>query len=114
MVEINGFDIAVTRGDSLYLRIDLDGRDLPEGSQAVFTVKKNVRSDEELVRFIADASSESLTIALSPEQTNLDPGVYVWDVRILIPLPSGDREVYTPMQYAAFAVMDAVGSVEME
>lgn len=114
MVEINGFDIAVTRGDSLYLRIDLDGRDLPEGSQAVFTIKKNVRSDEELVRLVTDASGEVLTIALTPEQTALEPGVYVWDVRTLIPLPSGETEVYTPMQYAAFAVLDAVGSTETE
>jgi len=114
MVEINGFDIAVTRGDSLYLRIDLDGRDLPEGSLAVFTVKKDVRSSEELIRLVTDASSETLTIALAPAQTSLEPGVYVWDVRMLIPLSSGATEVYTPMQYAAFAVLDAVGSAETE
>ena len=43
MVRCNGCDIELTRGDTLLLRIDLTGRDLPQGAQAVFTVKKNVK-----------------------------------------------------------------------
>ena len=109
MVEINGYDIAVTRGDSLYLRINLEGCDLPDGAQAVLTIKQHIRSEEALIQTRMDASGEVLGIALSPQQTNLPPGSYVWDVRILVPHEEG-VEVYTPMNYAAFVVLDAVGT----
>lgn len=110
MVEINGYDISLTRGDSLYLRVDLGGRDLPEGAAAVFTIKKTVRSRSCLVQKTFDASEETLGIQLAPSETDLPPGVYVWDVRLLIPLDDGSFEVYTPMKYAAFAVLEAVGT----
>ena len=50
MVNINGLDITLTRGDSLNLRVDLEGRDLPEGSIAEMTVKRSVRSRSVLLR----------------------------------------------------------------
>lgn len=110
MVEINGYDIVLTRGDSLFLRIDLGGRDLPAGAQAVFTLKKTIRSRSVLVQKIFDASEELLAVFLTPEETNLPAGMYVWDVRLQIPLEDGSFEVYTPMNYATFAVLDAVGT----
>ena len=109
MVTINGYDIELTRGDTLFLRVDLSGRDLPEGTDAVFTVKKNVRSDEVILRKRFDASDEVLGIRLSSRETRLDPGVYVWDVRLQIPQEDGTVEVYTPMEYAAFVVLESVG-----
>ena len=110
MVRFDGHDIEITRGDTLLLRIDLDGRDLPEGTQAVFTVKQSVSSQEALITQWCDASAETLTVYLLPQQTDLAPGVYVWDVRLRIPLETGGYEVHTPMEYAAFAVLPAVGS----
>ena len=109
MVTINGYDIELTRGDTLFLRVDLSGRDLPEGTDAIFTVKKNVRSDEVILRKRFDASDEVLGIRLSSRETRLDPGVYVWDVRLQIPQEDGSVEVYTPMEYAAFVVLESVG-----
>ena len=109
MVTINGYDIELTRGDTLFLRIDLSGRDLPEGANAVFTVKKSVRSDEVLIRKRFDASDEVLGIRLSSRETRLEPGVYVWDVRLQIPQEDGAMEVVTPMEYAAFVVLESVG-----
>jgi len=109
MIEINGYDIELTRGDTLRMRVNLNGCDLPEGTDAVFTVKKSVRSDEVLLRKRFDASDEVLSIVLSPAETCLEPGSYVWDVRLQIPLETGGYEVYTPMEYAAFVVLAAVG-----
>ena len=40
LYRIDGYDIELTRGDSLTLRIDLKGRDLPEGTEAFMTIKK--------------------------------------------------------------------------
>lgn len=109
MVEINGYDIELTRGDSLFLRVNLSGRELPEGTDAVFTVKKSVRSDEVILRKRFDAADEVVGIQLSSRETRLDPGVYVWDVRLRIPQEDGTFEVYTPMEYAAFVVVESVG-----
>ena len=66
MIEINGYDIELTRGDTLRMRVNLNGCDLPEGTDAVFTVKKSVRSDEVLLRKRFDASDEVLSIVLNP------------------------------------------------
>jgi len=109
MVNINGLDITLTRGDSLNLRVDLEGRDLPEGSIAEMTVKRSVRSRSVLLRKTFDASGETIGIQLAPQETSLLPGAYVWDVRLLIPLAGGGCEVYTPMEYAAFVIVPAVG-----
>lgn len=109
MVTINGYDIALTRGDTLFLRIELSGRALPDGTDAVFTVKKDVRSTEPILQKRFGASDGSVSILLSPRETNLPPGVYFWDVRLQIPHPAGGYEVLTPMAYAAFAVLETVG-----
>ena len=110
MYRFDGYDIEMTRGDSLVLRVDLKGRDLPEGSEAVFTVKKNVREETVLLQKRCDAAQEVLAIALETEETDLPPGTYVWDVRLLIPREDGTREVYTPMEYAALTILPAVGT----
>lgn len=110
MYRFDGYDVELTRGDSLVLRIDLKGRDLPEGTEAVLTVKKRVRDEQIVLRKRCDASSEILSIALEAQETNLVPGVYVWDVRLRIPRPDGSFEIYTPMEYAALTILPAVGT----
>lgn len=110
MLEINGYDVAITRGDSLILRVNLNGRDLPEGTDAVVTLKKSIHSEETILQKRFDASGETLNIHLTPTETDLTPGVYVWDLRLQIPLEDGSHEVLTPMEYAAFAVLPVVGT----
>lgn len=104
------FDIEVTRGDTALLRIDLSGRDLPDGTEAVFTVKKNLGDEEPVLQKRFDASDEVLSILLHPQETDLEPGVYLWDVRLLIPLQEGGWEICTPMHYASLTVLETVGS----
>ncbi len=111
MIRTDGYDIELTSGDDLLLRIDLTGRDLPQGTQAIFTVKRRVRDAEPVIQTTCDASSEILTLRLTHEQTNLTPGTYCWDVRLMIPLEGGGYEVHTPMDYAAMIILEAVGSV---
>lgn len=110
MYRIDGYDIELTRGDSLTLRIDLTGRDLPEGTEAFMTIKKRVRDDEILLQKRCDAADEILTIALEAEETDLSPGMYVWDIRLRIPREDGSFEIHTPMEYAALVILEAVGT----
>lgn len=109
MHRFNGYDIELTRGDSLLFRINLSGRDLPEGSVGLFTVKAHPRDEHALIHKRVDASGELLSISLSPKETNLQPRTYFWDVRILIPQEQGGYELETPMEYAAFTILDAIG-----
>ena len=45
MYRLDGHNIELTRGDSLLLLITLPGRELPQGTLAVFTVKTHPRSE---------------------------------------------------------------------
>lgn len=110
MVTFDGYDVELSRGDTLVLKITLDGRDLPEGTDGVFTIKKRIKSDEVVLQKRFNASDEVLTVVLDADETNIDPGTYYWDVRLQIPLEEGGYEVYTPMEYAAFVVLPVVGT----
>lgn len=109
MHRFNGHDIEITQGDTLLFRIVLDGRDLPEGSVGYFTVKKNPKRDEALIEKKMNAGDGELIVQLDSADTNLPARTYYWDVRLLIPRDDGGYEVETPMEYAAFTVLEAVG-----
>lgn len=109
MFNTEGFDIEVTRGDTIALQIHLHGRELPVGTDAIFTVKKRPRDTEYLLQKRMDATDGVVTLALDPDDTNLPPRTYYWDLRVQIPQDTGGYEVYTPMEYAAFTVLDVVG-----
>lgn len=109
MHEFNGHDIVLTQGDTLLFKILLNGRELPEGSVGYFTVKRNPRLAEALIEKKMDASNEELIVQLDSTDTNLPARTYYWDVRVLIPRDEGGYEVETPMEYAAFTVLEAVG-----
>lgn len=106
----NGYDIELTKGDSLFFKINLDGRKLPEGSVGYFTVKSNTRASEAVIRKKLDASDGVLDIRLTSEDTDIPVRTYVWDARVLIPREEGGYEVETPMEYATLTILDAIGA----
>ena len=110
MHRFNGYDIELTRGDSLFFKIDLTGRDLPEGSVAYFSVKTSPKATDYVIRKKLNASDELLDVRLMPEDTDISARTYFWDVRVLIPLETGGYEVETPMEYASLTILDAIGS----
>lgn len=109
MHRFNGYDIELTQGDSLRFRINLSGRELPEGTVGYFTVKRSPRDSEAVILKKMDAGDGELIIQLHPADTNLPARTYWWDVRVLIPLETGGYEVETPMEAAAFTIVEAVG-----
>lgn len=110
MYRINGYDVEITRGDSLTLRVLFSGRDLPEGTDAVFTLKSRPRDSAHLLQKRFDASDGQAVLTLAPQETDLPPRTYYWDLRLQIPQDAGGYEVYTPMEYAAFTVLQAIGT----
>ena len=93
MYKITGLDIEITRGDTLALLYKFDGRELPEGTDAIFTIKKRPRDDEYVVQKRVDASDGTATILLLSDDTNFDARTYYWDIRLQIPREDGGYEV---------------------
>ena len=109
MILFEGYDITLTSGDTLFFKVDLKGRVLPEGTVAYFTVKASPKAEEVVIRKKIDVVDGVVDIRLSSEDTYLPARAYYWDVRLLIPIESGGYEVETPMEYAAFTIIDAIG-----
>lgn len=110
MRKFNGLDIELTKGDSLQFKVTFYGRTLPEGSVALFTIKKTPRAeDAEVEKRLYISSEGTVYVGLSGSETNLKPRTYFWDMRVLIPLGDGTYEVKTPMEYAAFTIAEVIG-----
>lgn len=109
MLVIDGLGIMVTRGDSARFVISCKERELAEGTKAVFTVKSTpwepCKPDIEKEMDVIDGL---VNVILDPQDTDITPGNYVWDVRIKEPA-EGMEHVMTPMMYAAFRVVEAIG-----
>lgn len=110
VLRIERNNIEITRGDSVRFMIRLKNRELAEGTQAVFTVKgtpwEPARPEIEKVIDVVD---NQVSVILEPYETDLTPGHYVWDLRLKEPAADGCTEVLTPMEYAAFKVLEAIG-----
>ena len=111
MLRVERNNIEMTKGDSIRLTIVLEGRELKEGTQALFTVKGTVwepaRPDIEMLIDVLDG--QNVHVLLAPEDTELEPGDYVWDVRVLEEDDEGNVDVLTPMEYGTLRVLEAIG-----
>lgn len=112
MYRFDGLDIELSRGDSIQFKVTIKGRELPEGTTALFTVKHSANAEEALIekRLAVDEDGVVL-VGLSSEDTDLSPRTYFWDMRVLLPLGDGSFEVRTPMEYAAFTILGVIGNV---
>lgn len=112
MHKFDGFDIELTGGDSLQFRVTISGRELPEGTEALFTVKKSPRSDDAVIeKRLAVEADGVVLVGLSSADTDIQPRTYYWDLRVMIPNGDGTYEVRTPMEYAAFTILEVIGDV---
>lgn len=110
MYEFKGLDIALTRGDSLVIGINLTGRDVPPGMTGLFTVKQTVRSTDAVIEKRVAVRNNQALIELTPADTELAPRTYFWDFRLIGGEPGGPTLVRTPMEYAAFQILEVVGN----
>lgn len=111
MRKFNGLDIELTKGDSLQFKVNFSGRELPAEAEALFTVKKRTRDEEPVIEKRIAIQENAVQIGLSNDDTDIAPRTYYWDIRVLIPLGDGTYEVKTPMEYAAFTILEVIGNV---
>lgn len=110
MHRFDGYDIELTAGDSLLFFVTLEGRNLPEGATALFTVKRNPKDAEALIEKELPIQDGRVEINLSSSETDLAARTYYWDLRARFTSEHGE-EVETPMEYAAFTILQPVGDV---
>lgn len=105
MLKVDGHSVQMTRGDSVRLRITLEGREMQSGAKALFTVKRGPWDESDpVIEKVLDVVDGVVEILLEPLDTHIEPGAYVWDVRI-----RDGEDVLTPMEYAAWHVLEAIG-----
>lgn len=111
MLKIYRNSITITRGDSVRFEIALKNRDIKDGTMAVFTVKDTPWEPcSPVIEKILDVMDGRVSVVLEPEDTEgLHPGHYVWDLRLKEPREDGGQDVLTPMEYAAFRIVEAIG-----
>ena len=110
MHRFDGFDIELTSGDSLYFNVSLEGRTLPEGAKALFSVKRNPKDEEALIEKELAVTGGKVEIALLSSETDLPARTYYWDLRVMFTSELGE-EVETPMEYAAVTIIQPVGDI---
>ena len=111
MRKVNGLNIQLTQGDTLVLRANLAEADLPEGSEALFTVKRRPNDETPLIEKRIGIQENAALIQLASADTALPPRTYCWDLRVLIPQADGACYVHTPMTYAKFEILEVIGHV---
>lgn len=109
-VNVNSFDIEISRGDCASFCIEFTGEDVPnDGEPVVFTVKKTENYETPLIKkelFVKDG--EIYIDFYNLDTQNLPFGDYVWDIRF--PDLLGTGEPFTPMKPAKFTIAKVVGN----
>ena len=109
MYRLDGHNIELTRGDSLLLLITLPGRELPQGTLAVFTVKTHPRSETAILTKALPVENGRVELELGAQETDLPARLDYWDLRLMI--PGVETEILTPMDYAALTILEVIGDV---
>lgn len=112
MLEIQGKNLKFTRGDSVRFNIKLKGREFPEGTYAVFSVKETLYEPAlpTIVKEV-DVKSGIAGVILESFETAIPVGHYYWDLRIREPAADGSQFIHTPMEYGMIKVVEAVGEL---
>ena len=75
--------------------------------------KKAVKKENEevVVEKRVPVENGAVNIHLSSTDTDIQAKTYYWDLRIMMPIGDGSYTVVTPMEYAAFTTLEAIGNV---
>ena len=109
MYRLDGLNVELTREDSLTLLVSFPGRELPEGTRALFTIKKHPKDPVAVLEKEMNVEGSRAEIVLSSAETDLPARTYWWDLRLMI--PGEEMEILTPMEYAAFSILEVIGDV---
>lgn len=110
MLKISGNGIRLSRGDSARFTIRLTGREVPDGTKTLFTVKQRAWAHAmPVIEMEIPVIGNAVYVILPPDMTNVNSGDYLWDLRVFVDTEEG-LDVLTPMEYATFHVVEASGN----
>ena len=109
MLNVNGKEIGITKGDTGQFTITFTGADKPEnGSVVLVSLKKTKTSADMIWEKRYTVAGDTVTVTLTSDDTNIAFGQYWWDARIIFL----DGTVYTPMLPASFKVLEVIGDAQ--
>lgn len=108
MYSINGTTITLTKGDSFYCQLSLtkDGESYtPEQGDVIrFAMKKKYWDQETIIEKVIP--NDTLLLALTPQETNIDIGNYEYDMEITF--ANGDVDTF--INQKTFSIVPEVRS----
>lgn len=108
MFIMDGLKIEISKGDCGVFTISFTGEDAPtDGTTVLVSLKKTPAATDAIWEKRLTVVAGSVTVELNTADTNLTPGGYYWDARIIYP----DGYVFTPIDPSAFTVRRVVGNV---
>lgn len=106
MMNVDGQEIEISRGDTGAFTITFTGEDKPEdGCIAEISLKKTKTSETPIWEKKVTVENDQVSVILIQPDTDLPFGQYWWDVRIIF----RDGTVYTPMKPASFKILEVIG-----
>ena len=74
--------IKIVKGDTAIFDITMNNYNFIEGDKVYFTVKKNVDDVENAIqKIVSTFDGNTAKVVLSKDDTNIDAGVYLYDVQ---------------------------------
>lgn len=107
IIKENSTMMAVSKGDSGYFTVTITGDIPPNGTEALFTVKRKLGKSASIIKHLTVIDGEVLIELTSQDTNKLEPGDYYWDLRIIF----SETEVATPVPPSLFKILEVAGDV---
>lgn len=110
MLDINGTDIEINKGNSAVFTITLTGDDVPDdGTVVQFVVKKSPHHAASVLTKTLSPDAGVLTVQLEPEDTeNLPVNTYFWN--LIIQFDAGEAPWTISKRALKFTILPEIGS----
>ena len=102
MLVIHNKEIYIPKGEPGSFDIQYTSDPPEDGTKVLFSVKKSTEDEEALIEKTMEVNDGKITVELSSDDTNLEPGNYKWDLV--------QEDGYRPIIPALFSIGKVVGN----
>lgn len=102
MLVIHNHDIYIPKGEPGSFDIQYTSEPPADGTRILFSVKKDEDDETALIEKVMEAADGKITVELTSEDTDLEPGNYKWDLV--------EENGYRPIIPALFSIGKVVGN----
>lgn len=102
MLVIHNHEIYIPKGEPGSFDIQYTSEPPADGTRILFSVKKDEDDETALIEKVMEAADGKITVELTSEDTDLEPGNYKWDLV--------EENGYRPIIPALFSIGKVVGN----